>query len=100
MIDNYMIDKIASSINVGLTKFVGEVINKSLHSGKETPEARETRIKKALENTTKVQSVPQVSDSKKENREYNGCGRYLSDRSKRVNREYNGCGRHLINIKA
>ena len=44
-----MINKLVSSMNVGFTKFVGEFINKGLSAGKETLEAREARVQKALE---------------------------------------------------
>ncbi len=84
-----MISNIVISINAGFTKFVGEIINKSF----EIPKTKKKIVN--LEDLKKVQSVPQVSESKKENREYNGCGRYINDRSKRANREYDNSGRHL-----
>ena len=59
-------DDIVTSINAGLTKVVGEVINKSLVAGKKTREAEEAEIQRYLENTQKISPVPVIPGAKEE----------------------------------
>lgn len=59
-----MIDNLVTSINAGLTKVVGEVINKSLYAGKETSEVKKAEIQRDLEDTKKVLPVPVISGAK------------------------------------
>ena len=73
-----MITMIEKSIMVTNTGYCHVPIRRSLDAGKERQEVRKAEIQRDLEDTTKVQSVPQVSDSKRENREYDKCGKYLS----------------------
>ncbi|HUS48951.1 MAG TPA: hypothetical protein VMZ91_02200 [Candidatus Paceibacterota bacterium] len=68
---------------ISIVPYIGfghNLIRRTLDAGKETQEAREVRVQKALEDARK--KVPPV---------YNSKGKLV---------EYNNDGRHLINVKA
>lgn len=72
-----MIDDIVTSTNAGFTKFIGEVINKSLDIGNKTQEAEEVETQKAFEDAKKVSPVPIIYGAKGKIIEYDKYGRHL-----------------------
>ena len=84
-----MTENITDVTNIVYAGLVHSHIRRMEDKGKRTLESKKAEIQRHLEKTTTVQSVPQVSDSKRENREYDKCGKYLSIAQKNKE-DYNG----------
>jgi len=92
-----MIENIVTSTNAGFTKFMGEIINKSLNTREETKEAREVRVQKALEEAMSVRPIPQAGDL---NRQCNKNGEYPINPPERKIVKHDDYGTYLKNVFA
>ena len=71
-----MIENITAVTNIGYAGLARDSIRRSLDAGKETKEAREARVQKALEEARKVQLCPQVYDAQRKIVEHDKGGMY------------------------